>query len=368
MKILCICPIGIGNYLMTYPACRLLREGVKGAELHLLALRESIVELAIKDPLWNAVHGIDPTRETKLGPQAAFIRKIADERFDASLSFFPANNWQYNLLPFYCGIKNRQAFRYPLKKGHSLSFLNNHQLEIDPQAHDVDQNVRLVSSFAGRNLLAGPLVFPELVSEKAAEDADHLLKETGGPPVYIGVHPGSSNEHGMAAKRWDPMRFGELATRICKVLNAQTLIFGSPEEEKIKLVASSIMKAPYHIVSSAGLPMVAALIRRCTLLLCNDSGLMHIAACMGVPTAAIFGPTDERRNGPVGTGHLVIRKPMEGFPLWTAATVGVRTVKNDVDPQASLKALSVDDAWEKVMPWLVTIQKKLNPGKNLATG
>ena len=168
----------------------------------------------------------------------------------------------------------------------------------------------------------------------------------------------------MAAKRWDPMRFGELATRICNVLKAQALIFGSPEEEKIKHVASSTMKAPYRIVSSADLPMVAALVRRCALLLCNDSGLMHIAACMGVPTAAIFGPTDERRNGPVGPGHLVIRKSMDGFPLWTAATVGVRTVKSGVDPQASLKALSVDDAWEKVMPWLVTVQKKMNNVKN----
>jgi heptosyltransferase-2 len=364
MKVLCICPIGIGNYLMTYPACRLLRESAKEAELHLLALRESIVELAKCDPLWNAVHGIDPTRETNLLRFGAFAKKIADERFDASLSFFPSNNWQYNVLPFLCGIKNRHAFSYPLKKGYNLSFLNNHLLEIDPQAHDVDQNVRLVSSFTGSSLPAGQHVFPELVTEKSAEDARRFLEEIGEPRVYIGVHPGSSGEHGMAAKRWDPMRFGELATRICKVLKAQALIFGSPEEEKIKHIASSIMKAPSHIVSSAGLPMVAALMRRCALLLCNDSGLMHIAACMGVPTIAIFGPTDERRNGPVGHGHLVIRKPMDGFPLWTAATAGVRAVKSGVDPQASLKALSVDAAWEKVMPWLATIRKKMNNAKN----
>jgi hypothetical protein len=50
---------------------------------------------------------------------------------------------------------------------------------------------------------------------------------------------------------------------------------------------------------------------------------------------------------------------MDGFPLWTAATVGVRAVKSGIDPQASLKALSVDEAWEKVMPWVMGIKEKL---------
>jgi ADP-heptose:LPS heptosyltransferase len=167
----------------------------------------------------------------------------------------------------------------------------------------------------------------------------------------------------MLAKRWDPMRFGELASRICNVLKARALIFGSAEEEKIKHVAASIMKAPCTIVPPGSLRMTAALLRRCSLLLCNDAGLMHMAASMGVPTAAVFGPTDEQRNGPVGSGHLVLRKPMDGFPLWTAETVGVRAVKNNVDPQASLRALSVDDAWEKVMPWLVGIKEKIGAGK-----
>jgi ADP-heptose:LPS heptosyltransferase len=79
---------------------------------------------------------------------------------------------------------------------------------------------------------------------------------------------------------------------------------------------------------------------------------MHIAACLGVPTVALFGPTDEKRNGPVGDANLVIRHEMDGFPVWTAENVGVRDLKSASDPSASLKALSVDEAWEKVMPWM----------------
>jgi len=160
----------------------------------------------------------------------------------------------------------------------------------------------------------------------------------------------------MEAKRWDPMRFGELANRTCGELNAQALIFGGPDEEKLKHIVSSVVTVPYRIIDSCSLPLTAALISECALFLCNDSGLMHMAACMEVPVAAIFGPTDERRNGPVGGDTIVIRQEMEGFPLWTAATVGVRGIKGGIDPQASLKALTVDNAWEKIRPWLQRIK------------
>jgi heptosyltransferase II len=356
-KILCICPIGIGNYLLIYPACRQLGALLPDAELHLLALRKPIVELAHDDPLWRRCYMLDPSSKGALGTAAGLLRELSHARFSASLSFFPSNTWQYNLLPFFCGIKRRFAFSYPLKKGNSLSFLNNRLLPVDPELHDVNQNIGLASFFFGRPAPGGSPVFPSLFSGQERSDAQRILRRGEGAKTFIGIHPGSSGEHGMAAKRWDPMRFAELADRICGALSTKALIFGGRDEEKIKHIVGSVMKAPNEIVAPCSIRMTAALINECAMMLANDSGLMHIAACMGVPTAAIFGPTDERRNGPFGVEHLVIRKPMDGFPLWTAATVGVRAVKGSIDPQASLKALTVEDAWEKVGPWLATIRK-----------
>jgi heptosyltransferase-2 len=358
MKVLCACPIGLGNYLMTYPSFTLLRSTVPTAELHLLALRHSIAALAQDDPLWKKVHVIDPTRTTGVVARLAFIRSLAAEHFDASLSFFPSNTWQYNLLPFLSGIPKRFAFGYSRKKAASLSFLNTNLLEVDAERHDVDQSLRLVSAFAGVPVSAGGLKFPSLVTEMAAIGARRFLEGIGGPRVYVGVHPGSTTEHGMGSKRWDPVRFGELATRVCNALGAQALIFGGREEEDVKRATASAMQAPYCLVAPTDLPMTAAILGTCTVMLSNDSGLMHLAACLDVPTAALFGPTDERRNGPMGTGHLVVRKPMDGFPLWTAANVGVRAVERGVDPNASLKALSVNDAWERISPWLAQLRER----------
>ena len=305
------------------------------------------------------IHCIDPDRDRGVRRRAAVVHSLMRERFSSSLSFFPSNNWQYNLLPFLCGVRNRVAFDYPLKKGGSLSFLNTRFLAIDPALHDIDQNLRFAGFFSGTPAAIGPHDFPPLYSEKDREPADRFLADLGGPARYVGVHAGSSAEHGMAAKRWDPMRFGELATRICDRLGAQALLFGGGDEERIKLVAASVMRSPHRVVEPRPLPLTAALISRCSVFLCNDSGLMHMAACMGVPTLALFGPTDEHRNGPAGPGHLVVRTAMHGFPLWTASTVGVRSVKPGIDPAASLKALTVEEAWEKARPWLDTVAPSL---------
>lgn len=362
MKILCICPIGIGNYLLAYPACQLLHRKKKEARLHLLALRNAVAELALGDPLWEAVHVFDPTSERKLRRRWAFIAALAAEGFDASLSFFPSNNWQYNLLPFVCRVRERFAFEYPLKKGASLSFLNSQLLPMDPAAHDIQQNLQFVGRFTLCDPDREPVVFPTLFSAAELDEAKRFLKQEAVSGVFVGVHAGSSNEHGMDAKRWDPMRFGELAGRVCSVLKAQALIFGGRNEEKIKHIVKSVMRVPFRVIEPRSLRMTAALLHECALLLCNDSGLMHLAASMGVPTAAVFGPTDERRNGPVGTNHLVLRKAMDGFPIWTAGNVGVRAAKTGIDPMASLKALTVNDAWEQLHPWLGGIKEKIEAG------
>jgi ADP-heptose:LPS heptosyltransferase len=176
MKILCICPIGIGNYLLMYPACLALKKKRPETNLHLLALRQAIRDLAEGDPLWSGITMIDPTRDPSLAKQAAFIRQLWREHYDASLSFFPSNTWQYNLLPYISGVSTRYAFKYPLKQGASLSFLNTRQTPVDPKAHDVNQNFRLVSAFTGKDTGGEPVTFPALRGGFQAVGPDALWR------------------------------------------------------------------------------------------------------------------------------------------------------------------------------------------------
>jgi ADP-heptose:LPS heptosyltransferase len=67
------------------------------------------------------------------------------------------------------------------------------------------------------------------------------------------------------------------------------------------------MTSPSVLIPETDLKQLAAILRRCTAMVTNDSGPMHIAAAMGVPVVAIFGPTNPEFQGPVGTRHEIVQ-------------------------------------------------------------
>lgn len=351
-KILCLCPIGIGNYLCVYPSIALLKKAQPDAEIHLLALRKGIAEIAQNDSLFSKVYCIDPTKEKRIVVIFKFFQKLAKEKYSHSINLFPSNKWQYNIVPFICGISKRFSFDYPLKKLVSLSFLANCKIPINTEFHDYEQNLKIVKSFLGKEIDNDSLKFPQLFTSDENQSADSFVRSNFTDEKVFGIHPGSSAEHGMDCKRWDPERFGELGNLLSKYSGCKALVFGLPDENELKAKVLSIMGENAIEAPSGNLRFTAALISKCKFFVCNDSGLMHTAASLGVPVGAIFGPTDEKRNGPIGSKHVIIRKQIPGFPIWTAAKVGTRKVPKNVDPQAPLKLLTVNDAWEQIQPWL----------------
>ena len=67
------------------------------------------------------------------------------------------------------------------------------------------------------------------------------------------------------------------------------------------------MGVPGHLIPPATIAGLTAILRRCSLVITNDSGPMHIAAAVGAPVVAVFGPTDPRLQGPYNTPHAVVR-------------------------------------------------------------
>ncbi len=349
MNVLCICPIGIGNYLLLYPACSYLKRTHPDWSLSLLGLRNAIKDLAGEDPLWDEIHIIDPTRMRNPSEGVSMIGKLRTRKYDLSINFFPSNKWQYNLLPFLANVKKRAGFLYPYHPIKKMDFFLSAKVPVDTKLHDVHQNIRLVKRLFGDKDNRENLCFPTLHTDEMRAWAK---KQTIGiKRPLVGIHPGSSEEHGMSAKRWEPEKFGTLAYLVCAELDGSALVFGGPGEEPLKEIVVQNSQGRAQSASLTGIGKTAALISECDLFLCNDSGLMHIAACDGVPTVALFGPTDEKRNGPVGES-FVIRKEMEGFPIWNAQNVGNRRLPDGVDPRSALAELSPQEAFEKLRPHL----------------
>jgi heptosyltransferase-2 len=131
----------------------------------------------------------------------------------------------------------------------------------------------------------------------------------------IGVSPGAAFGN---AKRWLPERFAEVAVRVARERGAQVLVFGSKDERPLaEQVTAAVHEAGVAVHNFAGQTSLSAFIEyaaNCSLFLTNDSGAMHIASALGVPTVTVFGATDETGTGPTGPLARVVREPVECAP------------------------------------------------------
>ncbi|MEJ5367472.1 MAG: lipopolysaccharide heptosyltransferase II [Bryobacteraceae bacterium] len=135
------------------------------------------------------------------------------------------------------------------------------------------------------------------------------------PQPVIGVSPGAA--YG-TAKRWLPERFAAAAAALAREKQASVCVFGSAgESELCERVAEEIRTCGVEAQSLAGRTSLAEFIRlaaRCMLFLTNDSGAMHVAAALGVPTVAVFGATNPQATAPLGPRVRLVREAVECSP------------------------------------------------------
>jgi heptosyltransferase-2 len=146
----------------------------------------------------------------------------------------------------------------------------------------------------------------------AREAGAARFREMGMGDVVVGVSPGAAFG---SAKRWLPERFAEAADRVAQELGGAVAIFGSKDEHALcASVAAAITAPSKNFAGATSLAEFIDLAAACRVYLTNDSGAMHIASALGVPTVAVFGATNELTTGPTGPLARVIREPVECSP------------------------------------------------------
>ncbi len=149
----------------------------------------------------------------------------------------------------------------------------------------------------------------------AAREGRERFGRAGISGPVIGVSPGAA--YG-GAKRWFADRFAEAAVRVARERQASIAVFGSREELPIcEVVREKIEACGWPCVNFAGATTISEFIElaaACDIFLTNDSGPMHIASALGVPTVAVFGATDDEATGPTGDKSRVVREPVECSP------------------------------------------------------
>jgi heptosyltransferase-2 len=152
-------------------------------------------------------------------------------------------------------------------------------------------------------------------AEAARESGLRQLAALGVHGPAIGISPGAAYGH---AKRWLPERFAEVAVALRP---GAVLLFGAPSERALcETVAASIAASRpgvpdiRNLAGQTTLGEFIDLAAACRLFLTNDSGAMHIASALGVPTVTVFGATDDTTTGPTGPLARVVREHAECSP------------------------------------------------------
>ena len=134
--------------------------------------------------------------------------------------------------------------------------------------------------------------------------ADALLRERGAPEGarLVGFAPGAAYGH---AKQWPPDRVAAVIAGL-HARGATAVLVGAPADRETARAIESSLPPGTPIVDLVGrttLRQLVGVVARCAAFVSNDSGAMHVAAALGVPLTAIFGPTDERVTSPGGLRH-----------------------------------------------------------------
>ena len=258
-------------------------------------------------------------RRKSVFSEFALARLIKDKGFDSAIIL--PNSFRSALAPFIANIPQRFGYK---TDGRTILLTEGLKPRKDSREHMVLYYKALLEMLA-IEWKDGHEKFGMAISEQIQSEADEILKKRGVDVdgELIGFSPGAAWG---PSKRWPQEHFAETARLVCENGQRQALFFGSRGDAE--LIESITASAQIKCVSLAGafeqLRHLVATIRRCKVLITNDSGPMHIAAAVGVPVVAMFGPTDEKISGPwTGkTGKATILRAPECEPCYNPRCKG----------------------------------------------
>jgi heptosyltransferase-2 len=187
------------------------------------------------------------------------------------------------------------------------------------------------------------MTVPEAKRRRAAE----FLVESGARPHALRVAIGAGASYG-SAKCWPPSRFAELANRLQSQKDADILLFGTAAEAAVSnAIAADMHQPPINLTGKTAIADLPALLSQCQLFIGNDSGAMHVAAAVGLPVVAVFGPTDPLGTAPVTPRCTIVQEKPYCSPCF------LRRCPTDHRCMTSITPDMVEAA---VRPWLTTIE------------
>ena len=293
----------LGDAVMSLPAIRAIRQVFPHAHIA-IAARPWVADLYARE---TSIDRVIPYT----GSRRAFAARLRAERFDGAILL--QNAFDAALIAWLARIPERIGYNRDAR-----GLLLTRAIPV-PEPGDIPRHERFYYLELLRR--AGMIErFPPSDAirldgiEAARESGARHLAALGMALPVIGISPGAAYGN---AKRWLPDRFAEVA-RAFQPFSAAVLVFGSPSDRPLcEEVAGSLLRYGLQARNLAGettLREFIDLAAACRLFLTNDSGAMHVASALAVPTVTVFGATDDATTGPTGPLARVVREHAECSP------------------------------------------------------
>lgn len=296
----------IGDMILLTPALRALKRAYPQSHITLL-IRPLVANLMETCPYVNEV--IIDTKGNGISRVSSFfelVRCVRRGRFNLAVVLHPTSI-RNALIPFLAGVSLRVGSNVG-----GRGILLSQSCADDTTVHEVDRYLRVLQLLNVEETASG-LEFWHTDTDRRA--VHQLLGSCNVVPEdrIIGINLGTT----WGTKSWVLDRFADVIAGIQNRFEGAVVLTGSSSEVKLGEALQKLVKANViNLIGKTTILQLGALIERCDLYLTCDSGPMHIAAAVGTPTIALFGPTNPLRHRPYGDGHHVIEKDVTCRPCY----------------------------------------------------
>lgn len=289
-KILVIKLRAIGDVLLSTAVLPNLRRAFPDAHIDFLTERPSR-EVIEGNPYVNGIIIYDNKEQSSFG----LLSEVRRKKYDMVIDLF--GNPRSALITWFSGARYRVGYRFKWRQ-------YCYNIIVEPrggEVHNLQFNLDALRAIEVP-IIESSIYFP--LTDEGMKFAKEFFNEHNlSGEFVVALNPSG----GWYTKRWRPHQYAKFADAVVRDYHAQVLILWGPGEHNLALEIQSTMTSKAVMLPSTTLQQLGAILQRCSVLVTNDSGPMHIAAAVGVPLLAIFGPTRPDFQGPVGEKHAVVR-------------------------------------------------------------
>lgn len=290
--------------------------------------------------------------------------KLRRQHFD--LAFVLDRSPMLTLLPWLAGIPRRVG---PDSLGRGFSLTDRVPVSASPThlQHQADIYLDLART------LHLPLDQPHMhfvPTEQERERTSSLFTQKPEANALVAVFIGGGSNPGMelTAKRWPLERYREIVRRLVHDLNAQVLLIGGKDDaplnqtlmdglDRVDIPENMVL----NLAGTTSFGESAALLERCDLFIGNDSSPMHLAAAVGIPVLAIFGPTSPQEYGPYpldDATHIALWNNPKGQPCFFLGKM------QPCENCTCMQSVTVDEVWSAIQTLLLNKKHGVHVGND----